>query len=550
MIENKVLDGRLLSKMLLSGVANFKIHIKEINDLNVFPIPDGDTGDNMYMTLNGGVQAVLNTKSANVGEVAKIISNGMLLSARGNSGVILSQLFAGFAKGLSDKKEANLKEVCLALKSAVKQAYSAVSQPVEGTMLTVARETSAKANAVCDTVTSTQEFGEICLAEVKRSLDRTPELLPTLKEAGVIDSGGAGLYYLLQGVIYGLEDRKVEEVAVTMGMTQVDYSKFNKDSVMEFGYCTECLLQLQTIKVDVDAFDVATIVEFLESVGDSVVAFKTDSIIKLHVHTLTPSKVLEFCQQFGEFLNIKIENMSLQHNGLKEEEEKKFVKKRPHKKYGLVTVALGKGLTDVFYELGADIVINGGQTKNPSVEDFVNAFEEVNADEIFVLPNNSNIIMAAQKASEIYKDAKVHLIRTKNFGQAYSILSMLDYSSDDGELIAGGMKRDMEGTITAQITSSVRDALINNVSIKSGAYIGFTDKEMKVSDPDKLVVFEQLLEKLDVQDKNFLICVYGQTVSEEEKEKSREIIQAKYSDIEFYEIDGGQEVYDYILIIE
>lgn len=550
MTNEKILNGQTFTRMLLSGASNFKKHIKEVNDLNVFPIPDGDTGDNMFMTLDGGIREIINLNSQSIGKVSESLAKGMLLSARGNSGVILSQLFAGLAKGFSGKEEATLQDICYALKMAVKQAYSAVSQPVEGTMLTVARETSEKANAVCNSVKNAIEFGQACLEEVKRSLDRTPELLNVLKEAGVVDSGGAGLYYLIQGMVYGLENKEIEELAITMEEKTVDFSKFNKDSVMEFGYCTECLLQLQTIKVDVDDFDVKTIIDFLESIGDSVVCFKTDSIVKLHVHTLTPQKVLDFCQKFGEFLTVKIENMTLQHNGLEEEKEEKFVKKRPHKKFALVTTALGKGLIDVFYEFGADFVIEGGQTKNPSVDDFLKAFEEVNADEIFVLPNNSNIILAAQKASELYKKSKVHLIRTKNFGQAYSILSSLDYSSNDGTLIAGGMIEDMEGTITGIVSSSVRDANINNVSIKSGEYIGFTDKEIKFSSPDKLETLDGLLGNIKLENKYFLIAVYGQSITSEEKKKTREIMKDKYNDIEFYEIDGGQEVYDYILIIE
>lgn len=553
MINEKKLDGQDFAKIILRGASNFKRHIEEINDLNVFPIPDGDTGDNMYMTLDGGIREIVHLTSKSIGKVAKCLADGMLLSARGNSGVILSQLFAGFSKGIGDKEEASLTDVCYALKMSIKQAYSAVSQPVEGTMLTVARETSDKANAIVNQVNSAKEFGEECLKEVKKSLDRTPELLAVLKEAGVVDSGGAGLFYLVQGMVGKAGAEEFEEVAVTVASNKLDLTKFNKDSVMEFGYCTECLLQLQSIKVDVDAFDIKVIIEYLETIGDSVVCFKTDSIVKLHVHTLTPYKVLEFCHQFGEFLTVKIENMTLQNNEVKnnkESNEEKFTKKRPHKKFALVTVALGKGLIDAFYELGADLVIEGGQTKNPSVEDFLKAFDEVNADEIFVLPNNSNIIMAAQKAIEIYKGAKVHLIRTKNIGQAYSILSTLDYSSNDGTIIAGGMKENMEGTITANVTSSVRDAKINNVTIKSGEYIGFTDKEMRFSSPDKLQTLEGLLDTLNIENKMFLIAVYGQSITPEEKLKTEEIVRNKYKDIEFFELDGGQEVYDYILIIE
>lgn len=579
MSKEIILSGNLFLKMIINGVANFKAHIKEINDLNVFPIPDGDTGENMFMTLKGGLQEVLKLKSNSINTIANTLSNGMLLKARGNSGVILSQLFAGFSKGLCEKEDATLDEICIAMESAVKQAYLAVSQPVEGTMLTVARETCEKAKNICNQVKNIDEFFECCLEELKRSLDNTPDMLPVLKEAGVVDSGGAGLYYLWQGMLFVLENKIIEESEEEINNlnsqnnsnNDIDYSKFNQDSIMKYGYCTECLLQLQTIKVNVNDFDVNTIIEYLETIGDSVVAFKTGSIVKIHVHTLAPYKVLEFCQRFGEFLNVKIENMTLQHNGIKKEtnvtskeDDEVFAKKRPHKKYGLITVAMGKGLIDAFYEMGADIVIDGGQTKNPSVEEFLKAFNEVNADEIFVLPNNSNIILAAKNAIDVYyndtsdkeidkndeKKSIIHLIETKNLGQAYSILSMLDYSVDDGKVIAENMKGEMLGSITAQITTSVRDASLNGISIKSGEYIGFTNKEMKVSGPNKLKVFEEMLETLELDDKGFIVVVYGMDITKEEKLKTKDLVVNKYKDIEFYELDGGQEVYDYILIVE
>lgn len=579
MSKEIILSGNLFLKMIINGVANFKAHIKEINDLNVFPIPDGDTGENMFMTLKGGLQEVLKLKSNSINTIANTLSNGMLLKARGNSGVILSQLFAGFSKGLCEKEDATLDEICIAMESAVKQAYLAVSQPVEGTMLTVARETCEKAKNICNQVKNIDEFFGCCLEELKRSLDNTPNMLPVLKEAGVVDSGGAGLYYLWQGMLFVLENKIIEESKEEIdnlnsqnnSNNDIDYSKFNQDSIMKYGYCTECLLQLQTIKVNVNDFDVNTIIEYLETIGDSVVAFKTGSIVKIHVHTLVPYKVLEFCQRFGEFLNVKIENMTLQHNGIKKEtnvtskeDDEVFAKKRPHKKYGLITVAMGKGLIDAFYEMGADIVIDGGQTKNPSVEEFLKAFNEVNADEIFVLPNNSNIILAAKNAIDVYyndtsdkeidkndeKKSIIHLIETKNLGQAYSILSMLDYSVDDGKVIAKNMKGEMLGSITAQITTSVRDASLNGVSIKSGEYIGFTNKEMKVSGPNKLKVFEEMLETLELDDKGFIVVVYGMDITKEEKLKTKDLVVNKYKDIEFYELDGGQEVYDYILIVE
>ena len=549
MIEGKLLNGNQFENLILNGVANFKLHIDEINALNVFPIPDGDTGDNMFMTINGGVKEMVKVKSSSLSDKANALSKGMLLSARGNSGVIFSQLFAGFAKGVSNIIEADLNQICLGLDFAVKQAYSAVSQPVEGTILTVAKDTANKANSICERVNNISEFNTIIVDELKKSLNNTPELLPVLKEAGVVDSGGAGLYYFVLGLSENSNLTDFDFTSSLNNKNELDFSKFNKDSVMEYGYCTECLLQLQTIKVDVDNFDISSIINYLESIGESVVAFKTDSIVKMHVHTLTPYKALEFCHQFGEFLSVKIENMTLQHNELDKKQEK-FTKKRQHKKFALVTVAQGKGLTDIFYELGADIVIEGGQTKNPSVEDFVSAFNEVNADEIFVLPNNSNIFLAANGAKEIFTNSKIHIIETRNLGQAYSILSMLDYSLDDGELIKQNMLENMAGVLTCSISKTVRDACINDIDIKNGDYLGFSDKTVMVSTPAKLQTLQLLLDKCNLLEKSFLIAVYGESITEEEKLATRKLMATNYADLEFYEIDGGQDVYDFILIIE
>lgn len=543
-----IITGQQFAQLVERGAKHFKENLKEINDLNVFPIPDGDTGDNMYMTLCGGLQSLQQTASTSISAKAEGMAKGMLLSARGNSGVIFSQLFAGLSKGLEGLEQATLQQFCQALTCAVQQAYTAVSQPVEGTMLTVARETAESANQLCTSVESMEQFASQCFQAMNVSLKNTPNLLPVLKEAGVVDSGGAGLLYFVEGM---LPTTQLHEEAVSSVATvaqQLDFSKFTKDSQMVFGYCTECLLQLQTCKVDVDAFDVATIVDYLETIGDSVVTFKTDTIVKLHVHTLKPYKVLKFCQQFGEFLTVKIENMTLQHNGLQKQEKK--VKKHPHKKFGVVTVASGEGLSDVFKELGADIVIDGGQTKNPSVEDFVEAFETVNCDEIFVLPNNSNIIMAAQSAKDVYQKSVVHIIPTKDFGQAYSILSMLDFSCNNGQQIAQEMAETMQGVVTASITTAVRHTTLNGVEITAGHYIGFTGKKMRVCNQSKIGAVQDLLASLEMDDKNYVIAVYGKDATQSERQQTAQHVAQNYPNLEFYEVDGKQEVYDFILIIE
>ena len=554
----KSIDGELFQKLVLNGANNLKEHIKTVNDLNVFPIPDGDTGDNMYMTLSGGLGGLKSVKENSVRLKARALADGMLLNARGNSGVILSQLFAGLAEGVKDDDTADIKGFGEALLAGVKQAYASVVKPVEGTMLTVAREAAELALSKAEQYQTLDEFFDDFVLEMQKSLDRTPDLLTVLKDAGVIDSGGAGLLYITEGMRDALNGEVKSEIAVTEAEEKVvDYSKFDENSEMTFGYCTECLLRLQNSKVDAVNFDVNQIIEFLDTIGDSIVAFKTGTIVKIHVHTLTPYKVLEFCQRFGEFLTIKIENMSLQHSETEQPkktshdfESKMPIKKRVHKKYGVVTVATGEGLAKTFSEFGADVVIDGGQGHNPSIENFIEAFDQTDSDFIFVLPNNSNIIMAARQAAEMYSKSKIFVIETKNFGQAYSILSMLDFGDEEPEEIASRMKADMAGVVTGMITSSIRSACIDGVNIQKGEYIGFTDKKMLVSNADKLGAFTALSEKLVDDEKSFMIAVYGKDVDREQRVATAKIASEKFPDLEFYEIEGEQDVYDYILIIE
>lgn len=551
--QNQFIDGLLYEQLVINGAMNLKAHLKTVNDLNVFPIPDGDTGDNMFMTINGGLNSIKTCTENSIGKKASALADGMLLNARGNSGVILSQLFAGIADGLKGRDEVSVKEFGVALSAGVKRAYSSVAQPVEGTMLTVARESAEYAQGIADG-TMLGNFLKEFVVRVSRSLDHTPDLLPTLKEAGVIDSGGAGLLYIAEGMEAAAEGKEIaatDDVAVTN--VEIDFSAFNEDSEMLFGYCTEVLFQLSRAKTDVENFPINDLIAFLESIGDSVVAFVTGTVVKLHVHTFTPYKVLEYCQRYGEFLTVKIENMTLQHNSAAKEEEKeeeRFKVNKARKKFALVTVATGKGLIDTFYEFGADEVIDGGQGKNPSIERFTKAYDRVNADYIFVLPNNSNIIMAAKQSAELYKNSTVLVVETKDIGQAYSVLSMLDYGQDDPDAIYAQMKEDMQSSETGMITSSVREANLNGVEIGKGEYIGFTGKTMLVCKKEKVDAFMALTEKLSAGEKSFMIVSYGAGITTEEKNKTEEFIAEKYPDLEYYAIDGGQEVYDYIIILE
>jgi len=545
-IVNKM-DGMLFERLVIGGAINLKLNIQEVNDLNVFPIPDGDTGSNMLMTINGGIDYIKKISENSISKKARALADGMMLNARGNSGVILSQLFNGFAIGVEEFDEVNVEQVSNAFRSASIQAYASVVKPVEGTILTVAREAYENADKNISVDSSINSYIEDYKKEMKKSLDRTPDLLDVLKEAGVIDSGGAGLLYIVEGMIDALCGKEFSDELKFDENKSLDLSKFNENSIMVYGYCTELLLQLQNSKVDVNNFDEKVIIDYLNTIGDSLVVFKTGTIIKIHVHTLTPSKVLEFCQQYGEFLTIKVENMTLQHNDLVKEKE---VVNKPKKKYGVVAVATGKGLIETFKEIGVDYVIDGGQGNNPSTKIFIEAFEEVNAENIFVLPNNSNIIMTAMEAKDLYKDSNIYVINTKDFGQGYSALSVLDLSLDNPEEIQDILNEAKNNAITGLVTKSVRDANINNVDIHKDDYIGFCDKQMLSSNKSRIDTYLELLEKLDVTNKMFVINVCGKDVNSKEELEIEKILKSKYPQLEIYSIDGGQDVYDYIIIIE
>lgn len=552
--ERKTIDGESFVKMIMGGVANLKANLQEVNDLNVFPIPDGDTGENMFLTLQGGFENLQSEESLSLCVKAQAMAQGMLLGARGNSGVILSQLFYGLAEGLSGLEEATLGEFCTALKEGVKCAYGAVAHPVEGTILTVAREAVENACLKLYDEMTVEEFFTAYLLEMKKSLEKTPDLLAVLKESGVIDSGGAGLVYITEGFCKALGGAELEnELAVSTenAKKSIDFSKFTADSVMEFGYCTELLLQLQHSKTDVNTFSVEELIAFLETVGDSIVAFKTGTIIKIHVHTMQPWKVLAHCQEYGEFLTVKIENMTLQHNETVKEEKQTLKRpKRARRKYATVAVVAGEGLIQTFLDMGADFVISGGQTNNPSAENFIEAFDEVNADFVFVLPNNGNVVLAAKQAAGMYNDSVIKVVESKTVGAGYSALSMLDYGADDPDEIVAQMTENMRNTVTGMVARSVRTTTLNDVEVIKDQYMGFTDHIMLTCQLTKTQAAVSLLEKLDVKNKEFLILVYGKCVEEAEKQELLTTLEKEYPRIEVYEIEGGPSVYDFLFIIE
>lgn len=555
-MQTKTIDGQTFIKMVSGGAANLRANASIVNDLNVFPIPDGDTGENMSRTINGGLSRLDIHDGLTLDKASRMLADGMLMSARGNSGVILSQFFAGIAKGFEGKENADLDDLANALKSGVESAYAVVNKPTEGTILTVAREAAEYAASRITADSTFASFANDYINEMNASLRRTPELLDVLKEAGVIDSGGAGLYYIADGAIKAANGENfITSVSPEENAPKtIDTDGFDENSVMKFGYCTEFLLQLQTCKTDVKNFGLDKLKAYLETVGDSIVAFISGTVVKVHVHTMTPGTVLDYCQQYGEFLTLKIENMTLQHSKTvisnrfdEKREDKKKAEKKP---YALVTTASGEGIKQTFTELGADYVIYGGQTNNPSTEDFISAFDEVNAKTIFVLPNNSNIIMAAKQAAELYKDSDVRVVPSHNIGEGYAALTMLSYDSGDTDAIAGELEEAMQGVITGMITHSVRNADIYGVSIDKDAYIGFTDKKMLASDGNKIDTATLLLEKLNAKSHEFLIAVFGKEMTDSEREEFTARMSAEYPMMEVYTIDGGQEVYDLMLILQ
>lgn len=554
-----ILDAKLYNQLIQMGTANLKIHCQEVNNLNVFPIPDGDTGDNMLLTMTGGTTAI-SDDIASLSVEAEKVSGGMLLGARGNSGVILSQFFDGITAGLKGLETADLQQIKEAFKEGVKHAYQAVMTPTEGTILTVAKDSVNYAYA--QPSKDILEFFNDLVKEAKISLERTPDLLEVLKKAGVVDSGGAGLVYIYEGMkscLAGetLESLGLEEVHAAgevAAKLNLDLDKFTEDSVLEFGYCTELLLRLQNAKCDPVNFDIQVIKDFLNTLGNSVVIFKTGSIVKMHVHTMTPDKVLAFCQQFGEFLTIKIENMSLQHNNLGEEaagsELHNADKVQEHKKFGFVAVATGNGIKQMFQDNGANYIIDGGQSMNPSAEDFVKAFDIVNAETIFVFPNNGNVILAAQQASKMYDKADIRVIESHTIGDGYSALAMMDPDCDNVDELEEGMKFAMEGVSTVQVTHCVRDAEMDGVALKNGDYIGFLGKKILGHSTERKDTVLKTVDNIDFTDHEVCILIRGIDSTEEEANEIVSYIKKNHSGTEVYLMDGGQDIYSYYIIVE
>ena len=537
------LNAELYLNLIRGGAARLAQKRQEINDLNVFPIPDGDTGDNMYMTIQAGARSQV---CATLGATAETISREMLLGARGNSGVILSRIFAGMGKAFQGLQEADINAFTVAMRTGVKEAYHAVSQPVEGTILTVLREGVEAAEGAA----GLEDYLDRWIPAMEKSLEHTPQLLDVLKKAGVVDSGGAGLLCIAEGmrealhgrspVMAGDDAKAGADVMAGPDRPSIDFNAFTEDSELEFGYCTEFLLRLQRCKVDLDSFDESVIRRYLETRGDSLVFFRDGSIVKVHVHTQDPGAVLSHCRQWGEFLTVKVENMTLQHH--ENHMDRRF--KRARKSLGIVTVATGDGLVNAFREMGADAVIAGGQTMNPPVERFLEAFDQANADTILVFPNNSNIILTARQAAEIYKASRIEVIPTKTPGEGYYSLANLD-AEQPLETIRETLAAAARSVTTGQISRAIRDT----ADAREGDYIGFSGKEILCSCPDRPGAVLSLAEKLLAGEKDVLILFSGADAPEQEARSLQSQLEKQYPLTEVILHDGGQPVYDYLLVM-
>lgn len=539
----KLLNGKDFKEMLSSGAANLDNNQAEINALNVFPVPDGDTGTNMSMTFNSGAKEANQCFSNNIGDVAKSLSKGLLMGARGNSGVITSQIFRGFAQSIEGKEEINTKELAEAFENGTRVAYKAIMKPVEGTILTVIREASwyanreVKENPKMDIETYFHRLEYF----MEDSLEHTPDLLPILKEANVVDSGGAGLLKIVQGFIAYIDGTPVTTNAVVVELARNAQSVFENE---EFGYCTEFILRLKENYLK--GFDENVLKNKLAKEGESLVFVRDEDLIKVHIHTLHPGDALNLAQRYGEFVKIKVENMQEQHSELVKEGE---VKPKEKKAIGVIAVAAGEGVTNLMYELGVDCVISGGQTMNPSTSDFIEKIKELDhCEKIMIFPNNSNIMLAAKQAKDLVDYKEVEVIECKSIQACLSALARFSPESDFNQLVAE-FNELCPSIKTASVTYAVKDSSIDGIELKEGDYMAMIGKSIVTNGTDLSEVCRLMLEKFLDEDSELLTLITGEDADEEITERIVEYVENN-SDIEVDVIKGDVPVYYYLMGLE
>lgn len=554
----KILTGKLFKEMVLCGANTLHNNHPEIDALNVFPVPDGDTGTNMSMTFNAGALEIKDMDTDNIYEIAKKLSKGLLMGARGNSGVILSQIFRGFAMGLEGHEQVDAVAFANAWANGAKVAYKAVMRPVEGTILTVIREASEKVVEYAKDGMEIEDVFSYFVKEAENSLERTPELLPVLKEVGVVDSGGAGLLLVLTGFMAGLGGDRVEFVDIK-AEGQVNAGVDLESGEEGYGYCTEFIIRLEPSLID--KFSENQLKKELERIpGNSIVVVQDEEIVKVHVHTLKPGNALNLAQRFGEFVKLKIENMQEQANNLQNNAGAQSsivgvddnAKKKPvfeAKETAIITVCAGEGVEDAFLELHCDYVVSGGQTMNPSTEDMVAAVKEVNAKNVIILPNNSNIIMTAQQTATILEDeVNVIVLPTKTIPQGLSACIMYNPDTSLEENIED-MKEAIANVKTGQVTFAIKDTNIDGVEIKANDYMALVEKEIVDCKQNKLDALKVCLNRLVDEDSELITLLVGEDVVDEEVEEIESYIEDNF-DAELELIDGKQPVYSFIVGVE
>lgn len=555
-MATKVIDVQLLQKAFIAGAYNLERNKDYINELNVFPVPDGDTGSNMSLTIMAAAREVSALENPSMDELSKKISSGSLRGARGNSGVILSQLLRGFCKEIKGKKQITVSVLADGFVRAVETAYKAVMKPKEGTILTVAKGVAEKAVELSEMDMDFETLGQEILDHGNEVLKQTPELLPVLKEAGVVDSGGQGLMEFLTGAYNGLTGKEEIKEPVTSGgaaKAQTMSSEEIDTSHIKYGYCTEFIIMLEK---EYNAEIEAKFKEFLTSIGDSLVVVSDDEIVKVHVHTNHPGLAFEKGLEYGSLTSMKVDNMREEHKekviheqDRKKAAEQEAAKEEPKKPFGFVAVSVGEGLNDIFKDLGVDHIIEGGQTMNPSTEDVLDAISKVNAETVFVFPNNKNIILAANQAAEIEEEKQVIVIPTKTIPQGISALISFDETAT-AEANQAGMEDAITAVKSGQVTYAVRDTSIDGKEIKTGDYMGIDDVGIQAVGQDITEVVKDLIGAMADEDSELLSIYYGSDVEEEKANALVEAVQAAYPDFEVEAHAGGQPIYYYILSLE
>ena len=550
----RTIDAQMIKKMFLGGAKNLESKKEWINELNVFPVPDGDTGTNMTMTITAAASEVSALADVNMETLAKCISSGSLRGARGNSGVILSQLLRGFTKGIRDHEKLDVVDLANAMDKAVKTAYKAVMKPKEGTILTVAKGAADKAADLASTVEDVEEFCRLVIEEAEEVLAQTPEMLPVLKEAGVVDSGGQGLVEVLKGAYDALLGKEVDYSFDTNAKKAAPV-KISEQTQAEikFGYCTEFIIMLDK---PYDQQKEHEFKAFLESIGDSIVVVSDDEVVKVHVHTNDPGLAIQRALTYGALSNMKIDNMRLEHEEKLIKDAEKVAaqqaenkKKEPRKPVGFITVSIGDGMNDIFKELGVDYIIEGGQTMNPSTEDMLTAIDHVNADHIFILPNNKNIILAANQAQSLTEDKDIIVIPTKTVPQG--ITAIINYMPEaDVDTNIDAMNEGIKAVKTGQVTYAVRDTRIDDKEIHEGDIMGIGDAGILAVGQSVEETTKEMLADLVDEDTELISLYYGQDVLAEDAERFSAEIEELYPDVDVDVHSGGQPIYYYVLSVE